>query len=561
MARANVIRVDQIQSRVVSLTGGINESVTTMELAPGELLSCSNYAEVSGPYAGYSSCPGYEVFDGTVLASDVAAPLTISDLGVYTWDDTSREARRAAITPVPGEGQCRGVWVYNGATYAVRNATGGATAKLYKSTNSGWSEITGTALNPSGHCRWVNARFSKYPDASAMINQLMLFMVDGVSQPICWDGTTLRVIDHASLPSNASFTPAPVYPTFIGAFENRLFLVYQDQVFFSAIGDADNFGAVDGAGQIPLGDTVTNVILAPGNALVFIMRNSIKILYNVEGNATADFSFQLKEYSSSAGGFADTAARVLNDVYFADDRGPTMLRAVDSFGDFAAQAMTVKAQRTYLGALGLVTAACSSKTNNQYRLFFSNQTALFFTMAGNQVKGTGVMKWPVSVKRVATGEDSTGREVVFFTTTDTDGFVYKMDSGTSFNGEEIVAYFSTAFHHYGSPRNLKHLLAFSFELTGQGGLEVHIRPEFDFGDSYMPNHPYLAPQLSSAGGIWGEGVWGEFIWGGSTIQRPMVYCYGYGTTISVSVRTSSKYVSPHIFHSYIADYSTHERRI
>ena len=69
---------------------------------------------------------------------------------------TAIEDQRSNITAVgtseePCEGSVLGVWVYNGNTYAFRNKSGGATAGMFKSTSTGWSEVDlGTALNFDG---------------------------------------------------------------------------------------------------------------------------------------------------------------------------------------------------------------------------------------------------------------------------------------------------------------------------------------------------------------------------------------------------------------------------
>jgi len=61
------------------------------------------------------------------------------------------EDQRSIIEIVPGEGDVRGVWVFSGDVYAFRNKSGGATAGMYKSTSTGWTEIDlGTALKFDG---------------------------------------------------------------------------------------------------------------------------------------------------------------------------------------------------------------------------------------------------------------------------------------------------------------------------------------------------------------------------------------------------------------------------
>ena len=70
------------------------------------------------------------------------------DSSLVTELQTAQEDQRSLIGVVPGEGDINGVWVFDGDVYAFRNKSGGATAGMYKSTSTGWSEVDlGSALN------------------------------------------------------------------------------------------------------------------------------------------------------------------------------------------------------------------------------------------------------------------------------------------------------------------------------------------------------------------------------------------------------------------------------
>lgn len=52
------------------------------------------------------------------------------------------DVQRALITQVPGSGRIRGVWLYNGTVYAFRDNDGATAGRMYRSTSSGWVEVT-----------------------------------------------------------------------------------------------------------------------------------------------------------------------------------------------------------------------------------------------------------------------------------------------------------------------------------------------------------------------------------------------------------------------------------
>lgn len=73
--------IAETRTKPIVLTGGLKEDISQIELKAGELIECVNYQEIDGIYHGYASIPGYEVFDGTALASSVLVT-TLNDYGL-----------------------------------------------------------------------------------------------------------------------------------------------------------------------------------------------------------------------------------------------------------------------------------------------------------------------------------------------------------------------------------------------------------------------------------------------------------------------------------------------
>ena len=69
------------QTKVGVMTGGVKENKSQLQLNIGDLIRGVNYQEVDGVYKGYLSLEGYEVTDGTALASSINVPI-IEDYGV-----------------------------------------------------------------------------------------------------------------------------------------------------------------------------------------------------------------------------------------------------------------------------------------------------------------------------------------------------------------------------------------------------------------------------------------------------------------------------------------------
>ena len=83
------------------------------------------------------------IADGSDLLGSIGAeerPAT-TDANHEAYLRAAIEARRAVIAAVPGSGSILGVWFYNGNVYAFRNAAGDATADMWVSSASGWTQV------------------------------------------------------------------------------------------------------------------------------------------------------------------------------------------------------------------------------------------------------------------------------------------------------------------------------------------------------------------------------------------------------------------------------------
>ncbi len=87
--------------------------------------------------------------------------------------------------------------------------------------------------------------------------------------------------------------------------------------------------------------------------------------------------------------------------------------------------------------LSVVQSSVGVKEKNQYRIFFSDRRAVTLTMNDGKVIGFTRQYYDKLPVCICATENSTGEEEIFFGSTD--GFVYQMDSGTSFNGNAIEA--------------------------------------------------------------------------------------------------------------------------
>jgi len=198
------------------ITGG--SSGATGELVVAAVVSSGSWAT--------SDAVGYYVISGKsgvfvaaealtpgVAVASLAGDAVLLGASTDTLNDTylqaAIEAARSKIQTVPGSGSVLGVWQYNGVTYAFRNNAGGTAALMYKSTTSGWVNVTTpTALSAGGTYEFVNYNFA------GSSSQYRMYFVNGLDKAKMFDGTTVTDLTTGMTTDTPTHVVAYRYHTF-----------------------------------------------------------------------------------------------------------------------------------------------------------------------------------------------------------------------------------------------------------------------------------------------------------------------------------------------------------
>lgn len=520
---------------------------------------------------------------------------------------------RQDITPVPGVGPVLGVWRYKGEVYAFRNQVGELSAAMYKASNSGWSQVnlgheiyfsnanlslnegdtltrgvataiitkvaiqtgtlqsgvntgklvlsnvtgtftaggatstgggtltltggaTATTLPPNGRYEFVNNNFG------GSINTQKMYGVNGVGRAFEFDGSVFTTIDTGN---------AVDAPSTIAVSNNHLFLSFVSSLQYSAIGEPHRWQAIFGAGEIAMGDTITGLLPLIGaqatQALSVFTVNRTSVLY---GSNPADF--QLTSLSFEAGALPRTMQN-LGDAYVFDVLGVRALSATERFGNFS-QAQITKMIRPFVTRRATKTvASCIVRSRDQYRLLFNDNFALYFTFDNGNLTGIMPVKYFDAMSCMTSFEANDGEEFIYCG--GTNGYVYRMDKGTSFDGEEIDALISLAFSYARGPRTRKRYRKAVYEFTGFGYSELEATYELGYGTTDISNG--ITSNLSSANVpvFWDSFTWDNFYWDGKSLLPVQQELTGTAENISLILRCKSDEFKPFTINSAIIHYT------
>ena len=543
----------------------------------------------------------YATVDLSTVAMD--GPYTTDSETLSGFIGPGQTNRRNLISAVPGSGTIRGVWQFEGDVYAFRDNVGATQMDMYKDSAAGWvlqtlgarlaytvgavaeflpgETITGapsgatavvTAINitsgsfgagdavgtvflhtqvgafaggdtltgstsggtaslagdstsftfaPGGKCDFVNYNF--YGQASGN----MMFCAYGTGVAFGWDGSGAALVD--------SSVPA-LFATHIGVQSNHLVTTIASSLMISGIGAPFTSTAISGAAEIAVGDVITGLENPQGDVTAVFSLNSTNLLF---GTSAADF--QLKNHSRISGAREWTIQRVGN-VRYLDDRGLTQLNAVEAFGDFKENSFSKFIDPLIRDKMGREIDSVVVREKDQYRIFYDDGTALIARIPeeGGFPHFTRI-NYPITVNTCNTGEDNSGIERIFFGSSD--GFVYQMDSGNSFDGASLDYFIRLPYYMIGTPRTIKRFYKVVLEVETEIGInstvDVKYAPDFSYGNPDRPKGVQQTFDVSGGGAYWGEDeVWADFFWG-QLPNEAEGYIKGSGRNIGLSISGSS----------------------
>lgn len=550
---------------------------------------------------------------GAVTAITGSVPDGLTDA---TYKLLAANEYRASVLAVPGSGPVRGVRWYKGDVYAWRNNAGGTALAIYKSTASGWTAValgkelafntgsvqifdgntvtgatsgatgvvarvvvesgtwatstaagrlilsstTGTfvaaenltvsaavrakaggaatsiTLSPSGRVETVVANFGGGGDNKR------IYGVDGVNRAFEFDGTTY-------VPLNSSMSPD--VPTKISAHKQHLFLAFGSSLQFSSIGDPYSWSPILGAGEIAMNDLITELILLPGDqssgALAVYTKSDTSVLY---GSSEANFA--LSTFNVGTGSMPYTAQN-LDQTYVLNERGIMALGTTLNFGNFATATLTMNLRPYIQANRTLASASIVNREKGQYRVFFSDGNALYLTMGNGKYMGAMPVQYPDPVLCASEGERADGTEMAFFGSDN--GFVYQMDTGSSFDGEDIVSNINLVYNSVRSPRLRKRFRKASVELTGDSYSLFQFGVDFGYRSQEIDQPADSTQSNDLRASFWDSLEWDNFVFDGNDLIPTEVEIAGTAENLGIRISSVSNLIQPFTVNSIILHYT------
>lgn len=425
-----------------------------------------------------------------------------------------------------------GDWAANTAAgrFIITAASGGsfsAGAATIASTNVTLSGAeTAITLLPNGKYAFDVANFR------GQLATKRIYGADGVNRGFEFDGDILVPIETKATTDT---------PKFVRAHHTHLVFGLGSSVMISGPGAPYKFAAGGGGVELATGDEITNLLVQPGNqetaALAIFGRNSSGVLYG-----TSVSTFNYKSFAAITGALPYMAGN-LDQSYVLDDRGVMSLAAAQEYGNFTQATVTANIAEFLTVRKGLAVMACVSAERSQLRLFFSDGSALYITVVNGRLIGSMPQQFYHQFSCVWSAEDASGNEETF--AGGTNGLVYQLDRGASFDGAPISHHLVFTPHYLKAPAIKKIFRNATIELDATGYAEFEVGYTLRHASTAV-FQPLLSTVNNTARSVpaWDSFTWDNFIWDGTTMGPLELEIKGKSEVLQVILAGSSDFVVP-----------------
>ena len=370
---------------------------------------------------------------------------------------------------------------------------------------------------------------------------ITLYGVNTVDAGFSFDGTTFIKI-QTGMETNV--------PQHIATHQKHLFFSFANgSIQHSSIAAPNKWSAVTGAAELGIGDDVSGFSNEVNNVMSIFTRNDAYMLY---GTSSADW--ELRKFHAGAGAIPYTLQK-MDQTFFLDDRGITSIFTVQYFGDFQSSVASDKIDPYIQGKKDNAVDSLRVRGKNQYRLYFDDKTGVEMTFINKRNQGFMPFTLDHQVSCIISAEDSNGFEVLYAGFDD--GYVRRLDSGTSFDGGTVSSFIRTAYYHYNSPETRKRFRELGLEINADTDTTLTVIPTYDFGGTFTPKTSPISSSYSVTVNAdqWTEADISNSSTGVTVVASERVRINGIGTNMGLIISNSSIYDKPITLQGGIVDYS------
>ena len=394
------------------------------------------------------------------------------------------------------------------------------------------------------------------------------FNFDGNNKLIVVDGANAPTVFNTSMSATDVSESSVAGSKFVTAFKSHMFYAGKSStpqtLVFSVPFDEDNFTTGSGAGSIKVDDTITGLKVFRDNLFIFCENR----IFKLSGSTSSDFAVSAvtRDIGCING---NTIQEFAGDLIFLGPDGLRTVAGTARIGDVEIGTISSNVQSIFDDNLSSASEFQSVviPDRTQYRIFFTKEGT-----GQNSTKGIAcVLKGQAfefselrGIKPASTDSFVKAGDVIVLHGDYSNGFVYRQESGNTFDGTAILAKYRSPDMTFGDAGIRKHMQRVIVNYAPESTIDadLFVRYDYESKDSARPAAYELDSQDIAA--IYGTTTYGTSssvigTYGGASQPLFRQSVEGSGFAVALRVNDGGE-TAPYSLKGFQLEYQTGARR-
>jgi hypothetical protein len=394
------------------------------------------------------------------------------------------------------------------------------------------------------------------------------FNFDGNNKLIVVDGANAPTVFNTSMSATDVSESSVSGSKFVAAFKSHMFYAGKSStpqtLVFSVPFDEDDFTTSSGAGSIKVDDTITGLKVFRDNLFVFCENR----IFKLSGSTSSDFAISAvtRDIGCING---NTIQEFAGDLIFLGPDGLRTVAGTARIGDVEIGTISANVQSIFDANLSSASEFQSVviPDRTQYRIFFTKDGT-----GQNSTKGIAcVLKGQAfefselrGIKPASTDSFVKAGDVIVLHGDYSNGYVYRQESGNTFDGTAILAKYRSPDMTFGDAGIRKHMQRVIVNYAPESTIDadLFVRYDYESKDSARPAAYELDSQDIAA--IYGTSTYGTSssvlgTYGGASQPLFRQSVEGSGFAVALRVNDGGE-TAPYSLKGFQLEYQTGARR-
>ena len=491
---------------------------------------------------------------GTSSSNAITANETMTGSGVITVVSTTGFSS-SGILQINDE-----QFTYTGITSTTFTGVTRATSSTTAAAHSASSDTTRTVVSES----WTERDTSR---SNAVKYSLERFNFNGSDKLILVDGANAPVIFNTSIAATDVSESAVSGASIVTSFREHMFYAGMSstpqEVVFSVPFDEDSFVSGQGAGSFKVDDTIVGLKVFRDSLFVFCENR----IFKLTGSSSSNFAVTpvTRDIGCING---KTIQEFAGDLIFLGPDGLRTVAGTARIGDVELGTISSNVQSLFDENISNATAFDSVviPEKTQYRLFFSKDAGSESLTEGIicVLKGSsgGQSNYEFSrikgIKPACTDTFITAGDVLVLHG-GFDGYVYRQEEGSTFDGSAINGKYRSPDMTFGDPGLRKHMQRVIVNYKPESTINANLFVRYDYEASSSARPSAYSLNSEDIAGIYGISTYGSPTYGGAS--QPLLRQSVEGSGFAIALRVNDDGSTPaYSLKGFQLEYQTGARR-